>query len=172
MAYRTRTYIAADWENDYNAVKKLREWNNDNSLALSFVDAHEFSECRSDDTNNCNIKKNCSQNLDHSKYFVLIIGKKTKHLRAGYCCNCKSFEVCNNKYKTNKSFIEFECDYAIRNNLPIIVLYNSWKVDKSLCIESVVNKTTVHEPMWKKINGENYWDYQRVKNAFDKLNKK
>lgn len=173
MAYRTRTYIAADWDNDKDAVDMLYKWNEDNSLALSFVDAHELSECRNDDTNNCNIKKNCSQNLDHSKDFVLIIGKKTKHLRAGYCMYCKDYKTCKYTYKTDKSFIEFECDYAVRNKLPIIVLYNSWNVDMSLCIDSVVYRAICHVPM-KKLVGKNYWawDYQMVKFAFDKLNKK
>ena len=27
MAYRTRTYIAADWTGDSDAVKKLHQWN-------------------------------------------------------------------------------------------------------------------------------------------------
>ena len=85
MIYRTRTYIAADWDHDINAVEKLYEWNKNKYWGLSFGDAHELSQCRNDDTNNCNIKKNCSQNLDHSKVFVLIIGKDTKSLRAGYC---------------------------------------------------------------------------------------
>ena len=120
MTYRTRTYIAADWEHDKNAVDKLYEWNNSNHWGLSFGDAHELSKCRSDDTNNCNIKKNCSQNLDYSKCLVLIIGQHTKSLRAGYCMYCKRYSTCSDTYKTNKSYVEFECDYAIRHDLPII----------------------------------------------------
>lgn len=27
MAYRTRTYIAADWDGDIDAVEQLRKWN-------------------------------------------------------------------------------------------------------------------------------------------------
>lgn len=166
MANRTRTYIAADWTLDKDAVEKLRTWNNSKHWGLSFLDAHELSECRSDDTNNCNIKKNCSQNLDHSKFFVLIIGKKTSSIRAGYCMYCKAFTTCKYIYKTNKSFVEYECDYAINNDLPIIVLYNSAKVDKSKCINSVRNIAKAHAKM-KMSDGS--WDYQSVKDAFDKL---
>ena len=30
MVYRTRTYIAADWDNDSNAVQQLNYWNDNN----------------------------------------------------------------------------------------------------------------------------------------------
>lgn len=170
MTYRTRTYIAADWEHDKNAVDKLYEWNNSNHWGLSFGDAHELSKCRSDDTNNCNIKKNCSQNLDYSKCLVLIIGQHTKSLRAGYCMYCKRYSTCSDTYKTNKSYVEFECDYAIRHDLPIIVLYNSTYVDKSKCIESVKNVALCHVPMIKRgFSGQLVWNYQGIKNAFDML---
>lgn len=169
MDYRTRIYIAADWTYDKNAVDQLMYWNDSNHWGLSFGDAHELSQCRSDDTNNCNIKRNCSQNLDHSKYFVLIVGDSTKSLRAGYCMYCKEYSTCKYIYKTNKSFIDYECDYAVRNNLPIIVLYNSMKADKSKCIDSVVNVAKDHAEMIKISNDKYVWDYQSVRDAFNKL---
>ena len=170
MIYRTKTYIAADWETDKDAVDILMHWNISNHWGLSFGDAHELSECRSDNTNNCNIKKNCSQNLDYSKHFVLIVGKNTKILRAGYCMYCKHYFNCSYIYKSNKSYVEFECDYAVRNSLPIIVLYNSTVVNKNLCIESVKNVALCHVPM-KKSTGyyQTDWDYQGIKRAFDML---
>lgn len=167
---RTKTYIAADWEADKNAVEILKHWNESNHWGLSFSDAHELSQCRSDSTNNCNIKKNCSQNLEYSKFFVLIIGEHTKTLRSGYCMYCKSYNDCSYTYKINKSFVDFECDYAIRNELPIIVLYNSTYVDKKKCIDSVVNNAKCHAPMQKRnADGKLEWDYQSVKEAFDML---
>ena len=63
MTYRTRTYIAADWTSDQDAIEQLKRWNNSERWGLSFGDAHELSQCKSDSTNNCNIKKNCSHNL-------------------------------------------------------------------------------------------------------------
>ena len=129
-----------------------------------------MSKCRSDDTNNCNIKKNCSQNLDYSKCLVLIIGQHTKSLRAGYCMYCKRYSTCSDTYKTNKSYVEFECDYAIRHDLPIIVLYNSTYVDKSKCIDSIKNIALCHVPMKKRdYSGQLVWDYKGIKNAFDML---
>ena len=168
--YRTRTYISADWENDKNAVDILNYWNNSKYWGLSFRDAHELSQSLSDDTNNCNIKRNCSQNLDCSKNFVLIIGSHTKNLRAGYCMYCKAYKYCNYIYKTNKSFIEFECDYARRNNLPTIVLYNFTSVDKSKCIDTVSDIAICHVPMIRRdIGGNLEWNYQSIKRAFELL---
>jgi hypothetical protein len=106
--------------------------------------------------------------LDHSKSFVLIVGDKTKDTRAGYCMYCKSYNTCNYTYKSNKSFIEFECKYAVNNNLPIIVLYNSTKVDEDMCIDSVVKIAKAHVAM-KDFYGN--WDYSSIKNAFDELDK-
>lgn len=170
MNYRTRTYIAADWTGDKNAVDQLIKWNNSKHWGLSFGDAHELSQCLSDDTNNCNIKKNCSQNLDHSKSFVLIVGNKTNTLRNGYCMYCKAYGTCRYTYKTNKSYVEFECDYAIKNNIPIIVLYNSTKVEQSKCISSVVDIAKAHRRMiFRHTDGQLYWDYQSVKAAFETL---
>lgn len=168
--YRTRTYISADWDHDLDAVKKLYEWNNNKRLGLSFTNAHELSECRSDETYNCNIKRNCSQNLKHSKNFVLIIGSHTKTLRAGYCMYCEEFKHCPYVYTENKSYIQFECDYAIRNDLPIIVLYKSLYIHPDLCIDSIVNKACYHAPMLTN-NGNNHngWNYSKVKEAFDML---
>lgn len=168
MTYRTRTYISADWTDDKDAVDQLIKWNNSNYWGLSFLDAHELSKSY-DESLNCTIKKNCSGNLDHSKFFVLIIGSNTKNLRAGYCSYCSKRNNCH-YIRQNKSYVEYECDYAIRNNLPIIVLYNSTTVDKSKCIDSVVSVAKAHAQMvMRGDDNKLYWDYQTVKATFDKL---
>ena len=42
--YRTRTYIAGDWDHDEDAVNKLHQWNNSNYWSLSFTDAHDLTQ--------------------------------------------------------------------------------------------------------------------------------
>lgn len=37
MPYRTKTYIAADWENDKNAVDALSYWNKQKTEACHLV---------------------------------------------------------------------------------------------------------------------------------------
>ena len=46
MVYRTRTYIAADWDGDRDAVDQLHKWNDSNYWGLSFTDAHDLQQSR------------------------------------------------------------------------------------------------------------------------------
>ena len=46
MLYRTKTYIAADWDTDLDAVEQLYKWNDSNHWGLSFNDAHELTQAR------------------------------------------------------------------------------------------------------------------------------
>ena len=46
MAYRTKTYIAADWDGDKNAIDQLRAWNDGKKWSLSFTDAHDLTQAR------------------------------------------------------------------------------------------------------------------------------
>ena len=82
MARRTKTYIAGDWDNDYDAVEQLRKWNDGKYWSLSFVDAHDMTQS-SDASQNCSIKKSLALRMDASKTFVLIVGDKTASLRSG-----------------------------------------------------------------------------------------
>ena len=57
--YRTRTYIAADWDGDIDAVNALHNWNNGKKWSLSFTDAHDLTKS-SDSSLNCSIKASLS----------------------------------------------------------------------------------------------------------------
>ena len=61
--YRTKTYIAADWTGDKDAVDQLYKWNNSNYWALSFTDAHDVTQAR-DGSLNCSIKSSLKKRLD------------------------------------------------------------------------------------------------------------
>ena len=54
MAYRTKTYIAAEWSGDKDAVEQLHKWNDGDKWSLSFTDAHEVTQAR-DGSLNCSI---------------------------------------------------------------------------------------------------------------------
>ena len=84
MVYRTKTYIAADWDGDKNAVEQLYKWKNSNYWSLNFHDAHDLTQAR-DSSLNCSIKTSLAKRLDGSKTFVLIVGNNTKTVRRGSC---------------------------------------------------------------------------------------
>lgn len=164
--YRTRTYIAADWSGDYDAVEQLYKWNSSRYWSLSFTDAHDLMQAQ-DNSLNCSIKSSLNKRLDASKTFVLIVGKNTKTVRSGSCQYCGSYNTyrCGRGYYVDyRSYIEYECEKAVRDGLKIVVLYNAATVNKSKCPDAVKNVGT-HAAMRYYENGQYYWDYQVVKKA-------
>lgn len=174
MYYRTRTYIAADWDHDKNAVDALNYWNDNYRYGLSFSDAHDLKQAR-DSSLNCTIKRSLADRLDASKTFVLIVGDHTDELKAGGCQYCISYNsywgsCVRGHFVDTRSYIDFECEKAVRDGLKIIVLYKNTQVNRSICPDSVRFRG-IHAPMIKYENGSYHWDYQSVKNAFDTSSK-
>lgn len=166
--YRTRTYIAADWSTDKDAVDQLRKWNDSKYWSLSFTDAHDLTSS-SDTSLNCSIKASLKSRMDASKTFVLIVGSNTKTVRSGSCAYCSSYQNyrCTRGHSTDfRSYIEYECAKAVEAGIKIIVLYKYTKVRKDLCPDAVKNVGT-HTNMIYYENGTYYWDYEAVKKAFD-----
>jgi hypothetical protein len=169
MTYRTKTYIAAEWDGDENAVKQLHKWNKSKKWSLSFTDAHQVTQAR-DSSLNCSIKASLATRFDVSKTFILIVGQDTKTVRSGSCQYCKDYNSANHScyrgYSTSlDSYIDYECQKAVRDGLKIIVLYKATTVNKSKCPDSIKD-IGVHVAMLKKKDdGKNDWDYQAVKNA-------
>jgi hypothetical protein len=168
MNYRTRTYIAADWDGDNDAVKQLHYWNDNKYYSLSFTDAHDLQQSR-DSSLNCSIKRSLAIRLDVSKTFVLIVGSNTKTVRSGSCQYCSSKNswtgnCARGNCTDNRSYIEYECEKAVRDNLNIVVLYNAATVDRTKCPD-IVKYAGTHKAMWYYQNGQYYWDYQTVKSA-------
>lgn len=168
MAYRTKTYVAGDWTGDKDAIEKLHSWNDSSYLTLSFTDAHDLTQAR-DGSLNCSIKASLATRLDASKTFVLIVGSNTNTVRSGSCQYCNSLNsythYCSRgKSVDYRSYIEYECEKAVRDGLKIVILYNAASVDKSRCPE-VVKDIGTHKPMCYYKDGSYYWDYQTVKEA-------
>lgn len=168
MANRTRTYIAADWTSDKDAVDQLHKWNDSKFWSLSFYDAHDLTQAR-DESLNCSIKASLASRLDASKTFILIVGSTTKSVRSGSCSYCSSYNShtysCARGYSVDyRSYIEYECEKAVRDGLKLVILYNAATVDKSKCPESISSKGT-HVAMCYYENSQYYWDYNAVKQA-------
>jgi len=176
--YRTKTYIAADFDTDKDAVDELHKWNNSKFWGLNFVDIHSLTQSR-DSSQYCSIKKSLKGRMDISKTFVIIVGANTNSITKGSCKYCNSYRsyitlppAC---IKGNSidllSYIKYECNQAVKAKIKIVVLYKSTRVNKSLCPEFVRNVGT-HVAM--KHLTTNYWgnsvvdwDYQAVKNAIN-----
>lgn len=170
--YRTRTYIAADFDHDKDAVDQLHKWNDSKHWSLSFTDAHDL-QTSSDDSLPCSIKSSLKYRMDGSKTFVLIVGDHSNSLTKGGCQLCGSYNshilsCARGRYVDYRSYIKYECDKAVEagSDIKIIVLYNDIAIDKSKCPLAVRDKG-IHAPMVFYKDGIYYWDYQSVKEAFD-----
>ena len=168
MVYRTKTYIAGDWDGDKDAVDQLHKWNDGKLWSLSFTDAHDLTQAR-DNSLNCSIKSSLATRLDASKTFVLIVGSATKTVKSGGCQYCSSYNswtgaCARGHYVDLRSYVEYECEKAARDGLKIVVLYKAVSIDKSKCPDAVKN-TGTHVAMWYLKDGRYYWDYQAVNNA-------
>ncbi|RVU78436.1 TIR domain-containing protein [Pantoea dispersa] len=168
MVYRTKTYIAGEWDGDQDAIQQLKKWNSSNHWGLSFTDAHDLTQAR-DSSLNCSIKASLAIRFNASKRFVLVVGNNTKSARSGSCRYCASYnswnESCARGYTVDhRSYIEYECDKAEKDGLDIIVLYNAATVDKSKCPDAI-KKSGKHVAMCLYLDGKYYWDYAAVKLA-------
>lgn len=184
MTYRTRTYIAGEWDGDNDAISQLHRWNDGDKWSLHFVDAHKFKQCY-DSSMPCTIKTDLRDRMNRSKTFVLIVGNNTNSTRKGSC----EYKVCNNKmynyslgqylcqvsgkvYST-ESFINYECRLAyeayLRGEMKIVVLYNAATVNKSKCPE-ILRKIGTHKEMksYNIYKGGYVYDYYKVKDAIEK----
>lgn len=167
--YRTRTYIAADFDHDRDAVDQLYKWNDSNYWSLSFTNAHDLQNSR-DDSLYCSIKSSVKYRMNGSKTFVLIVGEHTNTITKGGCQNCGSYNsyghYCAKGHSVDyRSYIKYECDKALEAGIKIIVLYNDTKVDKSKCTDKL-RDIGIHARMVFYKDGTYYWDYNSVKNAF------
>lgn len=176
--YRTCTYIAADWTGDNDLVEKLKEWNRNDNLGLSFTDAHDLSQSR-DDSNPCSIKQNLRKRLNVSKVFVLIVGDKTNSLTKGSCRFCSQYEspfygspYCRKYYSLDhRSFIEYECEMALKDYKEgllkrIVVIYNGKRIpDKTKCPEALRYIGTHIGSDVINSAGRLCWNYSSIKGA-------
>ncbi|MBR6028035.1 MAG: molecular chaperone Tir [Clostridia bacterium] len=169
MMYRTKTYIAGDWTGDSDLIQQIYKWNNSDYWGLDFHDAHELTQAR-DDSLPCSIKSSLRMRLDASKTFVLIVGDHTMRLTKGGCQFCNSYnsygKYCAKGHSVDyRSYIEYECEKAIKDGLKTVVIYNAECIDKALCPD-VIRHSGVHLPaIYRGTDGKRYWDYQAIKTA-------
>ena len=169
MAYRTKTYIAGDWDNDSDAIEKLYEWKQGKKWSLDFHDAHEMKQAR-DTSLPCSIKASLKARMDISKVFVLIVGNHTNTITKGSCQFCNSYNsyiswCARGRTVDKRSFVKYECEKAIEAGISIIVLYKSTIAEKNNCPIAVRNLGT-HIPMYcKNPHGELCWNYSAIKSA-------
>lgn len=100
MAYRNKTYVAFDGDNDIRYYNLMKAWKQSDNTDFNFYDAHDINSAN-DSSQTESIKKQLRERMANSKMFVLLLGEKTKYLTR---------------------FVKWEVEHAIYLNLPIVVI--------------------------------------------------
>lgn len=126
MAYRNKTYVAFDGDEDINDYRLLRAWKNNDNIDFDFYDAHDLNSAR-DTSQEESIKNQLRKRFDDSKLFILLVGEHTRYLR---------------------KFVPWEIDQALRRQLPIIVVNLNGKraLDRDRCPTKLQNELAIHIP--------------------------
>lgn len=142
MAYRNKTYVAFDGDNDMHYYNLMKAWKQNDNTNFTFYDAHELNNAK-DSSQEESIKKQLSIRMANSKVFVLLLGEKTKYLT---------------------KFVKWEVEHALYLGIPIIIVNINGKRDvdkermpkwleKKLCISCSFNAKILQHSL------ENWPDY-------------
>jgi len=100
MAYKNKTYIAFDGDEDIRYYRLMTAWKAHDGFSMNFHDAHDINNAN-DSSQVESIKKQLRERFANSKLFVILIGEKTKNLT---------------------KFVKWEMEVALSLGLPIIAV--------------------------------------------------
>lgn len=126
MAYRNKTYVAFDGDNDMHYYNLLKAWRDNENIDFGLLDAHDINSAR-DTSQTESIRAQLRERLQNSKVILLLVGESTARLTR---------------------FVKWEIDYAHKIDLPIVVanLNKKRRYDASRCPSAVLDDDvyTVH----------------------------
>lgn len=98
MAYRNKTYVCFDGDNDIHYYRLMKAWKQNDGVSFNFFDAHDLNTAR-DTSLTQSIRNQLRERLKNSKILVVLIGEQTRYL-----------------YR----FVRWEMEQALYLGLPII----------------------------------------------------
>jgi hypothetical protein len=124
MAYRNKTFVSFDGDNDMKYYRIMQAWKQNDNIAFDFYNAHDINTSRDTSTEE-SIKSQLAERLRNTKIFVLLVGEHTRYL-----------------YK----FVRWEIEQAIKRDLPIIIVNLNGKhsMDTDRCPPLLQNELAVH----------------------------
>jgi len=124
MAYRNKTYVAFDGDNDMRFYLLMKAWKANDNIEFDFHNAHDLNTAR-DSSEEESIKAQLRERLKNTKLFILLVGEHTKYLT---------------------KFVKWEIESAIRREIPIVVvnLNGIRHKDEDLCPASIDGILSLH----------------------------
>lgn len=130
MAYKNKTYVCFDGDNDIKYYRLMQAWKENDKIAFNFHDAHDLNNLR-EGSKEETIKKKLRERLKNTKVLIVLIGSKTKNL-----------------YK----YVRWEIEWAIENDIPIIAVnLNKHKGISKFCPPILKDKLAIHVPFRQKV---------------------
>ena len=152
MTYRTKIYVAFDGDTDIHYYYLMKAWTSNEKFEFEINDAHDLNYSR-DSSQVDSIKYQLRLRLHSSKVFILLVGENTKYLR---------------------KFVPWEIEYALGQDLPIIVVNLNGKRDRDIdrCPVALRDELAVHVSFNHKIiqHAIDYWpdEFNRLKKEHEK----
>ena len=154
MAYRNKTYICFDGDNDMLYYNLMKAWKQNDNTEFNFYNAHDLNHAL-DTSMEETIKRKLRERLNNTKMFVVLLGEHTKYLT---------------------KFVRWKMEQAKKMELPIIVvnLNNKRTVDNDRFPSALNDYITVSIPFKAKImqyaleNWESSFNYYKNNNKVDK----
>jgi hypothetical protein len=125
MAYRNKTYIAFDGDEDMHYYRLMTAWKANDDLSLNFQNAHDLNTAR-DSSQEESIKRQLRERFANSKLFIVLIGEKTRLLT---------------------KFVKWEMEVALKLDLPIVgVNLNGSRQRDERCPATIRDELVVFVP--------------------------
>lgn len=146
MAYRNKTYIVFDGDNDMHYYRLMTAWHANDGFSLNFHNAHDLNSAR-DSSQEESIKRQLRERFANSKLLVVLIGQNTKYLT---------------------KFVKWELEVALRLELPIIgVNLNGSRRMDDRCPATIRDQLVVYVPFAHNIieHAMDHWpsEFQRLR---------
>jgi MTH538 TIR-like domain (DUF1863) len=127
MAYRNKTYVIFDGDNDIWAYRFMHGWIAREHIDFNFHDAHDLGSELTDRASEETIKRRLRERFSSAKQVIVLIGERTKFL-----------------YR----FVRWELEVAVDLKLPIIAVnLNDKRIcDFELCPPVIRDEFVVHVP--------------------------
>ncbi len=126
MAYRNKTYVGLDYDEDKRWYNAMRMWKANDNIEFDFHNAHELNTIRSWSTEDAK-KQALRQRMLNAKLFVLLVGGKTRF---------------------QQTYVRWEIDQALKMDLPIIAvnLNGTRRLDSVRCPLILRSEIALHIP--------------------------
>jgi MTH538 TIR-like domain (DUF1863) len=124
MGYRNKTYVGFDADTDMHYYRLMQAWKKHEHIDFDFHNVHDLNPNTSL-ISEAAIKRQLRTRFENTKFFVLLVGEKTKNL-----------------YK----YVRWEIEQAIERGIPIIVvnLNGERQVDEKLCPPIIREDLAIH----------------------------